>query len=65
MKRLERWWKYEFCFDRHVRQYHDDEEGHILDDYKLGTVDSTAKPDNEIRVAQCTPMPVISLSFAL
>eukprot|EP01121_Diplochlamys_sp_Union-15-3_P009952 TRINITY_DN2739_c0_g1_i2.p1 TRINITY_DN2739_c0_g1~~TRINITY_DN2739_c0_g1_i2.p1 ORF type:complete len:304 (-),score=27.95 TRINITY_DN2739_c0_g1_i2:411-1322(-) len=34
--KVEGWWSYEFCFGRHIRQYHEDERGKLSNEYYLG-----------------------------
>lgn len=50
LSRIERWWTYEFCFDRHFRQFHEDQEEHLKKDFILGLLDPNTEQDDEIRV---------------
>uniref|UniRef100_A0A6B2L9W3 MRH domain-containing protein n=1 Tax=Arcella intermedia TaxID=1963864 RepID=A0A6B2L9W3_9EUKA len=41
--RLEGWWTYEFCYGKHVRQFHQDKDGTIVASFNLGLKTDASK----------------------
>jgi protein OS-9 len=45
--RFEGWWTYEFCYGRHVKQFHQERTGRITMAYNLGLAPTTTLEDEE------------------